>query len=187
MIEDYTMTSEETKVYADIEAFVFDEGAPDMSFADRLSKDNGWSRLYSLRVIEEYRKFAFLMVAGGHMVVPSDQVDQAWHQHLLYTRSWAEFCKKVLHRPVHHEPTRGGDAEKNRFVTGYAQTLQTYRRFFGPPPGDIWPDAPLRFGKDLHYRRVNTKDNLVISSSWLWGLIVGTAALWTAAVVALTT
>ena len=76
------MTSDQSELYSRIEAFAFDEGAPAMSFAARLARDNGWKTLYALRVIEEYRRFAFLMVVSGHMAVPSDQVDQAWHQHL---------------------------------------------------------------------------------------------------------
>src|SRR5688572_9592923 len=121
-----------------------------------------------MRVIDEYRKFTFLMAASGHLAVPSDQIDQAWHQHLQYTRSWSEFCKNALGKTIDHEPTRGGPAEQNRFKEGYDRTLQSYRRFFGDPPEDIWPGAKVRFGKDLHYRRVNTEANLVIPQTRLW-------------------
>jgi len=156
------MTSEQSDLYARILAFEFDEGVPEMSFAGRLARDNGWRMVYALRVVEEYRKFAFLMVASGHLAVPSDQVDQAWHQHLQYTRSWASFCKNVLGENLDHEPTRGGSAEKDRFKGGYDRTLASYRRFFGEPAEDSWPRTPVRFGRDLHYRRVNTAANMVI-------------------------
>ena len=170
------MSPAENELLSRIEAFKFDAGAPGLSFAGRLAKDNGWGMLYAARVIEEYRKFAFLMVAAGHMAVPSDQVDQAWHQHVLYTRSWSDFCKDVLQQPVHHEPTKGGVEEQSRFKADYEQTVQSYRRFFGEPPEDIWPNADLRFGRDLYFKRVNAKDNVVISRSWLWGFaVVGTA------------
>ncbi len=161
------MTSEERDLYARIQAFAFDEGEPELSFAGRLSKDNGWSKLYSLRVIEEYRKFAFLMAAAGHMAVTSDQVDQAWHQHLQYTRSWSNFCRNVMRQSIDHDPTRGGNAETERFRDLYEQTLESYREFFGEPPEDIWPGSAVRFGRDLHYRRVNTDINFVIPRSRL--------------------
>ena len=170
------MTSDQSELYSRIEAFAFDEGAPAMSFAARLARDNGWKTLYALRVIEEYRRFAFLMVASGHMAVPSDQVDQAWHQHLQYTRSWADFCTNVLRQALDHEPTRGGSSEKERFESGYERTLESYRRFFGEPPEDIWPNSRLRFGKDLHYRRVNTKDNLLIPRTRLLQVSIAAAA-----------
>src|SRR5688572_3054559 len=157
-----SMTTDEHESLSRIEAFKFDEGEPALSFAGRLAKDNGWTVVYAARVIEEYRRFAFLMVTAGHMAVPSDQVDQAWHQHLLYTRSWADFCKTILRQPLHHDPTKGGTAEKDRFKIGYKKTLQSYRQFFGEPPVDIWPPADLRFGRDIHFKRVNTKANVVI-------------------------
>jgi hypothetical protein len=58
------MTPEQQDLYARIQAFAFDEGEPELPFAGRLSKENGWSKLYSLRVIDEYRKFTFLMAGS---------------------------------------------------------------------------------------------------------------------------
>ena len=178
------MTPEQRDLYARIQAFTFDEGEPGLPFAARLSKDNGWTNLYSLRVIEEYRKFAFLMAAAGHIAVPSDQVDQAWHQHLQYTRSWADFCKSVLRQAIDHEPTRGGSAETDRFKNLYERTLGSYRKFFSEPPEDIWPGIDLRFGRDLHYRRVNTATNLIIPRSRLMQLGLVAIVILGAAVVA---
>jgi hypothetical protein len=178
------MTPAQENLHVRIHAFAFDEGKPELPFAARLSKDNGWSNLYSMRVIEEYRKFAFLMAEGGHVAVPSDQVDQAWHQHLQYTRSWADFCRNVMRQTIDHEPSRGGNAETDRFKHLYERTLESYRRFFGEPPEDIWPRTALRFGKDLHYRRVNTATNLVISRSRLLQLCLAAVVILGAAVVA---
>ena len=64
---------------------------------------------YTDRVIEEYRKFLYLLASAGHPVTPSDQVDQAWHLHLTYTRSyWEDLCEKTIGKPLHHGPTKGG-------------------------------------------------------------------------------
>lgn len=175
------MTPAQSELFTRINAFAFDEADVAMPFAGRLAKDNGWSMLYARRVIEEYRRFAFLMVAAGHMAVPSDQVDQAWHQHLIYTRSWADFCTNSLRTPLHHEPTRGGQAEQDRFIALYQQTLQSYHNFFGHPPEDIWPKAEVRFGNDLYYSRVNTKQNFVIPRSWILAIASAAAILSAAA------
>lgn len=173
-----------TELFSRIAAFEFDEGAPEMPFAARLAKDSGWSKVYAMRVIDEYRKFAFLAIAAGHIAVPSDQVDQAWHQHLLYTRSWSDFCSNALQTTLHHDPTRGGESEQTRFKALYEQTLQSYRRVFGEPPEDIWPPTDIRFGRDLYYRRVNTKQNIVIPRFWLTALATGAITFVVAAVVA---
>ena len=69
-------------------AYSFDEEEEAYPFAARLARENDWSRDFADRVIAEYRRFAFLALAADHPVTPSDQVDQVWHLHLLYTRSY---------------------------------------------------------------------------------------------------
>jgi hypothetical protein len=120
-----------------------------LPFAGRLARDNGWTKGFACRVIEEYRRFLYLCCVAGHPVTPSDEVDQAWHQHLTYTRSyWDELCGDVLRRPLHHVPTRGGPDERARYAAQYRDTLDLYRREFGEaPPAEIWPDAATRFGR----------------------------------------
>ena len=82
------MTSEQQRLYERIRTFQFDEGPAVFPFAARLARDNGWSAGFAARVVTEYRRFVFLAVAVGHPVSPSDQVDQVWHLHLLYTESY---------------------------------------------------------------------------------------------------
>ena len=78
-----------------------------LSFSQRLARENGWTHHFAKRVVEEYKRFMFLAVATGHPVTPSEQVDQAWHLHLVYTGSyWKDFCGNVLGQPVHHGPTQ---------------------------------------------------------------------------------
>ncbi|WP_017671859.1 hypothetical protein [Blastomonas sp. AAP53] len=123
------------------------EGAA-LSFTRRLARENGWSRHHAEAVMEEYRRFLYLAATGTDMVTPSDQVDQAWHLHLAYTRHyWEELCARIIGRPLHHGPTAGGSAEGRKYRSLYAATLQRYRDTFGSePPSDIWPPSDLRFG-----------------------------------------
>jgi hypothetical protein len=160
------MTPLESALWDRILGFCFDHGGTALSFGARLAKDNGWELLYALRVLDEYRKFSFLLAAAGHMVVPSDAVDQAWHLHILFTKSWIAFCAGALRIPVRHEPSFGESDDGDRFKNGYAQTIETYRRYFGEAPRDIWPDARTRFGRDLHYQRVNLATHVVIPRFW---------------------
>ena len=133
-----------------------------LPFTRRLARDNCWSDAYAQRAVEEYKKFAFLAIAAGHPVTPSDQVDQVWHQHLLYTQAyWNDFCPNILRQPLHHAPTQGGDQEQHKHNKWYDKTLASYQAFFGLPPKDIWPEANIRFGRDLYFRRVNMQANWV--------------------------
>lgn len=160
-----TMNFQQTELYKRIQAFALDRPDSQLSFSQRLAKDNGWSLGYTQRVIEEYKKFVFLAVVAGHPVTPSDQIDQVWHLHLTYTRLyWQEFCPKILQTTLHHEPTRGGSSEQLKFGSWYSKTLESYEQFFGHiPPIDIWPKPKDRFGRDLHFIRINTQQSWVLS------------------------
>jgi uncharacterized protein (TIGR04222 family) len=160
-----TMNFQQIELYKRIQAFALDRPDSQLSFSQRLAKDNGWSLGYTQRAIEEYKKFIFLAVAAGHPVTPSDQIDQVWHLHLTYTRLyWQEFCPKILQTTLHHEPTRGGSSEQLKFGSWYSKTLESYEQFFGHiPPIDIWPKPKDRFGRDLHFIRINTQQSWVLS------------------------
>lgn len=113
---------------------------------------------YADRVIVEYKRFLFLAVTCSHVVCPSEQVDQAWHLHLTYTRSYWERIRvfRVLGRSLHHSPTKGGRAELTKFVDLYNQTLDSYVAAFGQaPPEDIWSPTEQRFGDDAKHVTVN--------------------------------
>lgn len=149
---------------ARIQAFSPDEPGVVFPFSARLARENGWSRAFAQRVMDEYRRFVYLGMTAGHPVTPSEQVDQAWHLHLTFTRSyWEEMCGRVLGRPLHHEPTRGGRAEGDKFVDWYARTLDSYRRAFGQaPPADIWPPAAERFAPAGGTRQVSQATHWVV-------------------------
>lgn len=140
-----------------------------LSFARRLARENGWSEGYTDRVIEEYKRFAFLAMTSGRTVTPSDPVDQAWHLHLTYSRDyWERFCPEVLGGPLHHGPTLGGSEERQRHFDQYAETLKLYEEAFGTPPADIWPEATKLLDEAPRMRRVNPHDYLVLDRKWLW-------------------
>lgn len=159
-----TQTDASDDLRARIQAFRLDEPDSVFPFSARLARENGWSRPYALRVVEEYKRFVYLAMAAGHPVTPSVEVDQAWHLHLTYTRSyWEEMCGRVLGRPLHHEPTRGGRAEGAKFTDWYARTLRSYHDAFGAaPPPDIWPSPAERFAPAARTRTVSDATHWVI-------------------------
>ena len=158
------MKEEQIKLRTRLENYTPDEIGATYPFTKRLARDNAWTLAYAERVVTEYKRFAFLAMVAGHPVTPSDQVDQAWHLHMLYTYSyWEDFCGNVLGKPLHHQPTKGGSQERDKFHDWYGRTKESYLEFFGEhPPSDIWPDSKKRFGEDVHYIRVNTKRSWVI-------------------------
>lgn len=136
-----------------------------LPFEQRLARENGWSAGHAARVVGEYKRFCFLAATAGHMVTPSDSVDQAWHLHLTYSRDyWERFCPEVLGQPLHHEPTAGGADQKQLHFEQYAQTLRSYELAFGQaPPADIWPTAVRSLVEDSKARRVHPRDGFILS------------------------
>ncbi len=153
----------EHRLWHRIAQFHPDKPGVTLPFSKRLALDNGWARRYALRVVEEYKRFAFLVCTATHPVTPSEEIDQAWHLHMVYTRSyWEDFCETVIQRSLHHIPTEGGESELSKHIAQYEQTLQTYLEVFGQEaPRDIWPPAKQRFKAGL-WRWVSLRKYWVI-------------------------
>lgn len=133
------------------------------NFSDRLCRENGWSLKYAIQAIQEYKKFMYLLILSSEPLTPSDQVDQVWHLHLLYTKSyWEEFCKKTLGKEIHHGPTKGGQEERSKYILLYNNTLKLYQEVFKElPPTHIWPHSEVRFA-DIDFVRVNRKKHFIV-------------------------
>lgn len=117
----------------------FDQKGAEKPFSTRLASEQGWSSEFTARVIEEYRRFVFMMAVSDHSVTPSITVDEAWHTHLIYTKSyWEDLCLYTVGKPLHHNPSGGSAEESDGFKRDYRYTLDLYRHYFGAPPEDIW-------------------------------------------------
>lgn len=141
------MTQDQEQLWTAIKNFEFDDPKAEFSFSDRLARENGWTLEFALDAIEEYKKFMFLICISKETLTPSDIVDQVWHLHLLYTKSyWITWCDEVLGRKIHHSPTKGGSTERKNFKRLYQNTLELYASAFGiKAPARFWPGDSDRF------------------------------------------
>lgn len=157
------MSSEEQALWKRIKAFEISDPTAEFSFSDRLARENSWTFEYSIRTILEYKKFMFLICISECPLTPSDQVDQVWHLHLIYTESyWVDFCKNTLNKFIQHGPTKGGEIEKAKYNNSYEATKEIYKKTFEKdPPTDIWPSSEIRFGM-IRFSRVNLHTNWII-------------------------
>ncbi len=137
--------SEHKALWSAIQQFAFDEPNAVISFSKKLAGQQKWSVEYTQRVIEEYRRFIFLCCISPKGASPSKAVDEVWHLHLTYTRSyWEAFCKNTLGKDIHHYPSNGGDKEDHKHSNWYNETLELYEEVFEEePPADIWPQPVI--------------------------------------------
>ena len=149
------MNQEDKLLWERIRAFQIDDPSSSFKFSDRLSRENDWDLEYALQAVLEYKKFIFLICVDPEPKTPSDQIDQVWHLHLLYTQSyWNEFCQNTLGKEIHHGPTKGVE-QRGDFKSYYQATKESYFRYFKEtPPEDFWPSEEERF-RTVRFTRVN--------------------------------
>ncbi len=58
------------------------------------------------QVMDGLREYFHVCRAGGKRMVamPSQVVDTAWHEFILFTRAYQAFCKRAFGRYLHHTP-----------------------------------------------------------------------------------
>jgi hypothetical protein len=161
------------QLFARIEQYAFDNPSfpnPAFGFLDRLCVETGWSKAFATGAIREYRRFVYLAVTGDRPVTPSREVDAVWHLHLTYTRGYWERLIPILPRPLHHEPTPGGQVAATIYRSQYADTKARYFAEFGEnTPDAYWPPEEERFQPDMRQMRRGARAGRT-------GLIAGGAA-----------
>ena len=109
----------------------------------RLEAKLKWSTERAERAMSEYRRFIYIVGTVKGRFVPSNEVDEVWHAHILHTALYAKHCDRVCGRFIHHRPSDpptadGESAESER--QDYVETLKTYTRVFTvTPDSSVWP------------------------------------------------
>jgi len=143
---------------ADIIELLGGKNAPVRAFANKIMKKHRLPRAFTFRAIEEYKKFVYLGVISDFIVTPSKYIDLIWHEHLLFSKAYREFCNDVINYQFDHQPELiATDGQTELFTQQYLETLDLYRKEFGmEPPENIWGtpkfdkeriDAPIKKSK----------------------------------------
>lgn len=74
------------------------------------------------------------LIGPGFTVTPSKRVDAAWHQFILHTLIYHEYCTKCYDKYLHHTPSN--DRLEN--AKQFEQTIALYREKYGDPPQWFW-------------------------------------------------
>jgi hypothetical protein len=87
----------------------------------------------------EVKKYLYLASShDGRIPMTSSLVDAAWHQFILYTSEYSEFCEEIFGSYQHHSP-RGADDDTHpeRPVVTAKTLADHYHQTFGPLP-QLW-------------------------------------------------
>lgn len=118
-------------------AFDFDYPPSEYGFSTRLANENFWTKEFTDQAILEYKKFMYLATTSEFMVSPSEIIDNVWHQHLIFTQSYQDFCN-ILGKQIQHIPSTHNREEFEKFKQAKDRTIKFYKRDFGKQPKNIW-------------------------------------------------
>ena len=118
---------------ADVEAAMAAIASLDLSAVRRkVVEDKGWSDRIADYAELRYRRFLCMYRLNPRLaLVPHDDIDAFWHQHILFTREYARDCEKLFGSFLHHAPGVGGDDEAELLHRGYVETARFYADTFG--------------------------------------------------------
>ena len=110
------------------------------AFASKLASKLGWTKNFALKALDEYKKFVFLAVTADFSVTPSKIIDQVWHEHLLFSRAYREFCAETIQFTLDHCPELVPMVDQTgTFNAQYLATLELYKKEFNvEPPAEFW-------------------------------------------------
>lgn len=106
-------------------------------FSIRLARENNWTRNFTKGAVLEYKKFMYLAADYDLMVSPSPIVDIVWHQHLIFTQSYQEFCN-LLGKQIQHIPSTHHKTDFEKFRQAGERTARLYEENFGLQPRAFW-------------------------------------------------
>lgn len=77
----------------------------------------------------------FLSLINLNVVVtPSERVDAVWHQFILWTKLYSEYCQTLYGRFLHHTPDDDGAKNQQQFQC----CLSEYKSKYGEPDPIFW-------------------------------------------------
>jgi hypothetical protein len=94
------------------------------------------------------------------------RIDECWHQFILFTRQYIDFCRTYFGRYVPHAPSNAPESKATTTPaqrTTFKEFNQRYEELFGTPIPEIWIDArhvtPRRRVLNDHVGRMALRDD----------------------------
>jgi len=93
----------------------------------------GWSKEMCEKIEEQYKAFMFLCYSyPDKPIVPTHEIDEMWHAHILDTRKYANDCENTIGYFLHHFPYFGrrGEEDNQNWKESFFDTKTLFRDHF---------------------------------------------------------
>jgi hypothetical protein len=92
-----------------------------------------WTYEDAQRCCQLYKNFLFLIKKHLPLsLVPTREIDEFWHNHILYTRNYLRDCEQLFGHYLHHEPATTGE-NPAQLIKNFVLTKQLYWEEFKEP------------------------------------------------------
>jgi hypothetical protein len=90
-----------------------------------------WTNAEATLCCDLYKKF--LLLQKMHLptqLVPTRQIDEFWHNHILYTKNYSADCMQIFGHYLHHEPAAPSDSATD-LINDFLKTKALFKEAFG--------------------------------------------------------
>lgn len=92
-----------------------------------------WTGTDAMHCAKLYKNFLFLQKKHFRApLVPTREIDEFWHNHILYTQNYFRDCQHIFGHYLHHQPASPHENPK-RLIDDYLKTKQLYFEAFREP------------------------------------------------------
>lgn len=96
-----------------------------------------WTKQDALQCMQFYKNFLLLnKLHHGTPLVPTREIDEFWHNHILYTKEYMQDCEQLFGHYLHHRPATPGKDDTG-LAADYQRTKELYLAEFGEVYGLI--------------------------------------------------
>ena len=100
----------------------------------KLARELILSEADALQLFQDTKRFLYLAAITKAGLRPSRKIDDGWHQFILFTRDYADFCFNHFGRFIHHQPDKEQIDKKSQSV----DTLDLAKSIFGDDLSKNW-------------------------------------------------
>lgn len=91
-----------------------------------------WPEPLAQQCCQLYKNFLYIKCKNrGVAVVPTRDIDEFWHNHILYTRQYNDDCLAIFGHYLHHDPADPDEDDMGELRELFMVTKSLYEQEFG--------------------------------------------------------
>ncbi len=130
-----TATAKKTPALAQVDAYAVPE-----LLVPRLMKVYKLDQEFAEGIVKEAKRMLYLRALLNMRLCPSVEIDDAWHEMIVFTEFYHDFCNFLGSGYLHHTP-EPDSPDGNTGTQGpslYDETVALYKKHIGAPDERFW-------------------------------------------------